>query len=147
MLGNLISTVPVVPISFYDVRVTIIFPVLLTLAGLNIIEQLWKAPGDNYTILANPSGTATSLPIVPPNSDVVKAGVGFWILLTQSTTVWTKVFALKAPVTVTILLETEQVWGLVAPLSICTKQVTVVRVYSDGKVTVIVSVVVIASVA
>ena len=123
------------------------FDVLFTVAGLNVTEQLINVAAVKSTMLENPFGTATSLPIVPVNYDVVIAGVGLFMLLTHKVTVSTNVLELNAPVTVTVLEETEQLSAVVAPESICARHVTVVSVYSEGKVTVMVSDEVIASVS
>ena len=72
------------------------------------------------------------------------AGVGLLILLIHKTTVSTNVLAVKAPVTVITFPEIEHDYVFEAPPSIWTKHVTVVRVYYEGKVTVIVSDAVIA---
>ena len=80
---------------------------LFTVVGLNVTEQLANAAAVRSTMLEKPLGTATSLPIVPVNYDVVIAGLGFKMLLTHKVTVYTNAFALNAPVTVTWLEETE----------------------------------------
>ncbi len=57
------------------------------------------------------------------------AGVGLLILLIHKVTVSTNEVVVKAPVTVITFPEIEHDYELVAPLSIWTKHVTVVRVY------------------
>lgn len=93
----------------------IIVDVLLTLVGVNATAQLIKVPGCSCTMLEKPSGTATSLPIVPENYDVVSAGDGFCTLLTHKFTVETMVSVENTDATVTILPDTEHVYVLVAP--------------------------------
>lgn len=102
---------------------------LFTVVGLNVTEQLKNVAAVSSTMLENPLGTATSLPIVPLNYDVVIAGVGLFMLLTHKVTVSTNKLELNAPITVTVLEETEQVSVVVAPESICARHVTVVSEY------------------
>lgn len=93
----------------------IILDVLLTLVGVKATAQLRKVPGCSCTMLEKPSGTATSLPIVPENYDVVIAGVGLSTLLTHKLTVETMVSVENTDTTVIILPDIEHVWVLVAP--------------------------------
>ena len=73
------------------------------------------------------------------------AGEGLSILVINNLTFCTNVLVEKAPDTVTSLPEIVHVREFMAPPSTWTKHVIVVRVYYDGKVTVIVSDDVIAS--